>query len=352
MSGDGVGLPPDYEAGGGGLGNTRAGAERIGDCLEVQSGGMGGGTTVKCVIPDRNPEGGGQMTSDARTRVMLVDGHQVMRDLLRDALENTGEFQVVAQAADGAEAVKMVEEIAPHVIVMDLVMPVMDGIGACREITDRLPDTRVLMLTASNEQEAVVRSIAAGATGYLQKHSGKEELLAALREVAEGEFRIPGSAARGLTQAVRSGLSEDVPEPLKALTQWEREILKLFAGGLTHHEIGEKRNIKALTVLNAMAKIQRKLGVRNRQELAVWAGRIGLSEDIPEPLKALTEREEEILKLYAQGSSYQEIGKKLNISAQTVSNAVSGIQRNLGFRSRQQLVGWAVRIGLADGSQT
>ena len=132
------------------------------------------------------------MTADNRTSVMLVDDHQVMRDLLRDALENTGEFQVVAQASDGEEALKVAAEAAPDVIVMDVIMPVMDGIEACREITELLPGTRVLMLTASNEQDAIVRAIAAGATGYLQKYSGKEQLLATLREVALGEFRIPG----------------------------------------------------------------------------------------------------------------------------------------------------------------
>ena len=216
------------------------------------------------------------MTCDTRTRVMLVDDHSIMRDLLRDALENTGEYQVVAQAADGAEAVRLVEEAAPDVIVMDVIMPVMDGIEACREITDRLPGTRVLMLTASNEQEAVVRSIAAGATGYLQKYSGKEQLLATLREVAEGEFRIPGSAVRRLSRAVRSGSSESAPEPLDALTEREREILKLFAGGVSYQEIGEIRSISALTVRNAMSGIQRKLGFKTRQQLVVWAVRIGL----------------------------------------------------------------------------
>ena len=219
------------------------------------------------------------MTADAKTRVMLVDDHSIMRDLLRDALEGTGEYQVVAQAADGAEALRMVEEIAPDVIVMDVIMPVMDGIEACREITDRLPETRVLMLTASNEQEAVVRSIAAGATGYLQKYSGKEQLLATLREVAQGEFRIPGSAVRRLSRAVRSEPDDGDSEPLKVLTQREREILKLFASGLSYQEIGEIRSISALTVRNAMSGIQRKLGFRTRQQLVVWAVRIGLVDD-------------------------------------------------------------------------
>ena len=143
------------------------------------------------------------MTDEKRTSVMLVDDHSIMRDLLRDALENTGEFEVVAQAADGQEALRVAAEAVPDVIVMDVIMPVMDGIEACREITELLPDTRVLMLTASNEQDAIVRSIAAGATGYLQKYSGKDQLLTTLREVAEGEFRIPGNAARRLARAVR-----------------------------------------------------------------------------------------------------------------------------------------------------
>ena len=106
------------------------------------------------------------MTAETQTRVMLVDDHSIMRDLLKDALENTGEFRVVAQAADGQEALRLVQEAAPEaspdVIVMDVIMPEMDGIEACRQITELLPDTRVLMLTASNEQDAIVRSIAAG----------------------------------------------------------------------------------------------------------------------------------------------------------------------------------------------
>ena len=218
------------------------------------------------------------MTSSAQTRVMLVDDHSIMRDLLRDALENTGEFLVVAQAADGEEALRIVEEAAPDVIVMDVIMPVMDGIEACREIMELLPHTKVLMLTASNEKDAIVRSIAAGATGYLQKYSGKEQLLTTLREVAEGEFRIPGNAARRLSRAVRSGPGDGASEPLNTLTEREREILKLFVQGLTYQEIGEIRNNSGLTVRNAVSRIQKKLGFKTRQQLVVWAVRVGLVE--------------------------------------------------------------------------
>ena len=219
------------------------------------------------------------MTAENLTSVMLVDDHSIMRDLLRDALENTGEFQVVAQAADGAEALRMVQEVAPDVIVMDVIMPVMDGIDACREITELLPDTRVLMLTASNEQDAIVRAIAAGATGYLQKYSGKEQLLATLREVAEGEFRIPGSAARRLARAVRGPLGDGGVERLAGLTDREVEILKQFAAGLSYQEIGDVREISALTVRNAVSGVQKKLGFRTRQQMVVWAIRAGVVDD-------------------------------------------------------------------------
>ena len=126
-----------------------------------------------------------------------------------------------------------------------------------------------------------MKSIAAGATGYLQKYSGKEQLLATLREVARGEFRIPGDAARRLARAVRSPSSDAVSEQLGTLTDREREILKLFSEGLTYQEIGEIRNNSALTVRNAVSGIQRKLGFKTRQQMVLWAVRTGLVDDGP-----------------------------------------------------------------------
>ena len=221
------------------------------------------------------------MTGKTLTRVMLVDDHSIMRDLLRDALENTGEFQVVAQAADGQEALRMVQEAAPDVIVMDVIMPVMDGIEACRAITELLPDTRVLMLTASNEQDAIVRSIAAGATGYLQKYSGKEQLLTTLREVAEGEFRIPGNAA---TQAGAGGAEPIERRRVRAAGHpdgpGEGDPEAVCRAGLSYQEIGDVREISALTVRNAVSGVQKKLGFRTRQQMVVWAIRAGVVDDV------------------------------------------------------------------------
>ena len=128
------------------------------------------------------------MSTVGRIRVMVVDDHPIMRDGLRDVLEASGRFEVVGQAKDGEEALSTVEGIEPDVIVMDVIMPNMDGIDACREIMELLPETRVLMLTASTEEDAVIEAVAAGATGYLQKYSRPEELVEALVDVAEGGY--------------------------------------------------------------------------------------------------------------------------------------------------------------------
>ena len=139
------------------------------------------------------------MSSPRRIRVVVVDDHPIVRDGLRAALEGSGEFEVVGQAGDGNEAVRTAESLVPDVIVMDVLMPEKDGVEACREIMDLLPDTRVLMLTVSTDEDAVIQAVAAGATGYLQKHSGVEELLGALREVAAGRLHVTGGhRAKGL----------------------------------------------------------------------------------------------------------------------------------------------------------
>ena len=217
------------------------------------------------------------MSEDCLTSVMLVDDHEVVRELLRESLERTGEFRVVGEASDGAQAVALAPGLAPDLIVMDLLMPVKDGVEACREILELLPSTRVIMLTALGEEDAVVRSVAAGARGYLPKYSSKAQLLTVLREVVQGEFRIPGDAAGRLARAVRPP-SDEVSRLLGSLTDREREMLLAFAGGMTYKQIGGMRGISALTVRNAMSAVQRKLGFGTRQQMVLWAVRNGLVE--------------------------------------------------------------------------
>ena len=183
-------------------------------------------------------------------------------------------------AADGEEAVRMARESRPDVIVMDVRMPKKDGVEACRDILDLLPDTKVLMLTASTEDDAVVEAIAAGATGFVQKYSGSDELVDAIRKVAEGKLMIPDSAIRRVFRMLRSGTAL-MPGP-KVLTVREREVLTHFARGKTYARIAEVLGVGAVTIKSAIYRVQDKLGVESKQEIVVWAVRNGLldREDI------------------------------------------------------------------------
>ena len=220
------------------------------------------------------------MSSETRIRVMIVDDHAIVREGIAEVLDQAGDFEVVGQAGDGEEAVNKVQELRPDVVIMDILMPVKDGIEACRDISAALPETRVLMLTASNRHSAIVQAVKAGATGYLQKLSGKEKLLSTVREVAGGEFRVQGEAARKLVSGLSGGGVPIPPSELNRLTAREREILRMFARGMSYAEIAEARgNSSPMTVRNAIYAIRRKLGLGSRQEMGVWAARSGLLDD-------------------------------------------------------------------------
>ena len=154
------------------------------------------------------------MAPNRQIRVMLVDDHEIMRDGLREVLRRAGDFDVVGQAGDGAAAVRVAQSLRPDVIIMDVMMPLKNGIDACREITEMLPNTKVLMLTAASEEDAVMEAVAAGATGYLQKYSGKEKLLRTVRDVAEGEYRIPGDVMKRVFAGLRAGAPQPKQTPV------------------------------------------------------------------------------------------------------------------------------------------
>ena len=214
------------------------------------------------------------MPSTSGVRVMLVDDHPITRRGLREVLEDAGAFEVVGEAADGLEAVARAEEVRPDVIVMDVMIPRKDGVEACRDILDKLPDTKVLMLTASTEDDAVIEAIAAGASGFVQKYSGSDELLDALRQVAEGALAFPDDAMRRVLRLIRAGATM-APAP-KLLTAREREVLTHFARGKSYARVGEALGISTVTVRNAIYRVQDKLGLESKQEIVVWAVRNGL----------------------------------------------------------------------------
>ena len=214
-------------------------------------------------------------TESRPIRVLLADDHSIMRDGLRVMLEQSGEFEVVGQARDDEEAVRAASELAPDVVVLDVMMPNKDGVEACREIMESLPDTRVVMLTASTEEDAVIEAVAAGATGYLQKVSGMEQLLATVRDVAAGEMRVPASIVRRVFAAIRAG-AEQEEKGLGGLTQRDLQILASFCRGLSYARIAEARGVKSVTIRNAVYAIQGKLSFDSKQEMVVWAVRNGL----------------------------------------------------------------------------
>ena len=219
------------------------------------------------------------MPPSAPTSVMIVDDHSIMRDGLREMLERSEDFRVAGQARDGREAVAVARRVKPDVIIMDVIMPVKNGVDACREIIEAVPGTRVLMLTASTNDHTVIDAIAAGATGYLQKFTGKDELLATIRDVVGGEFRVPGDVVRRAFAGVRENTGEDDTTELARLTEREQEILTLFAEGMSYAEIAEARGNRPLTIRNAVYGIRDKLGAGSSQEMVVWAVRNGLLDN-------------------------------------------------------------------------
>ena len=220
------------------------------------------------------------MSSAGRIRVMVVDDHPIMRNGLRDVLEESGRFVVVGQAGDGEEALRIVEELQPQVIVMDVIMPRMNGVDACREIMELLPATRVLMLTAAPEEDAVIDAVAAGATGFLQKYSRPEELVEAVLDVAEGRLRVPDEAVRKVFAMLRGQRQLVSSQPADKLTALERETLTLYARGNPYAEIAGARGKSVVTVRNTLYRIQDKLGIETKQELVIWAVRNGLVDDV------------------------------------------------------------------------
>ena len=221
------------------------------------------------------------MSTGERIRVMIVDDHSIVRVGLKQVLEQSGEFEVVGQASDGEEAVRVAAEVSPDVIVMDVMMPKKDGVEACREIMEFAPGTRVLMLTASTQEDAVVEAVAAGATGYLQKETDMEQFLSAVRNVALGDLRLPVEIVRKAFASIRgASASGDAAKAADAagLTPREWEILSSFSQGMSYVQIAEARGIKPVTARNAIYAIQRKLGVGTMKELVLWCVRNGLSD--------------------------------------------------------------------------
>ena len=197
-------------------------------------------------------------------RVIIADDHAVVRSGLEQFLATTGDIELVGSATDGLEAVSLVASEQPDVVVMDLSMPNMDGVEATRVISQADPPTRVLVLTSFSDQSRIMDALAAGAVGYLLKHSDPEAIVAAIRSVNLGESPLDPKAARALLESRRAA------ERSARLTDREHEVLDLVRHGLTNKQIARRLGISERTVKAHLTSVFASLGVTDRGQAARW----------------------------------------------------------------------------------
>ncbi|MEQ8331354.1 MAG: response regulator transcription factor [Longimicrobiales bacterium] len=211
--------------------------------------------------------------------VLLADDHAMFRAGIRALLEASGGFEVVGEAASGDEALELVRELKPDVVVMDLSMPGSNGLDATRRLAGYSGDIRVLVLTVHAEEEYLVPVVEAGAHGYLTKTSADTDLIEAIRVVHRGEVFLPPRAATLLLRRYRSEENQD-QAGLNDLSSREQEVLALTAEGFSSREIGQKLFISHKTVDTYRSRIMEKLQLNHRSELVRFALRVGLLKDV------------------------------------------------------------------------
>lgn len=207
-------------------------------------------------------------------RVLLVDDHQLVRLGLRTAISRDSTMQVIGEATDGAEGVEMARRLRPDVVLMDIQMPVLNGIEATRQITQELPDVKVLILTMYNEGNLPMEALGAGAVGYLHKDDDPAMLLQAIHKVAEGEgFLTPLLARQVLAKLHRNqqGTISQTTEAEILLTEREIELLRLVAAGLINKQIAQQLSLSEFSVRNQLSELYQKIQVKSRAQAAAYA---------------------------------------------------------------------------------
>ncbi|MGA9348658.1 MAG: response regulator transcription factor [Anaerolineae bacterium] len=213
--------------------------------------------------------------AQAPIRVLIVDDHAIVRKGIRALLEQVEQFEVVGEASDGQEAVTQAESLRPDVILMDLVMPGMDGIEATRQITADQAEARILVLTSFAANDKVFPAIKAGALGYLLKDSEPEDLLAAIESVCRGEPSLSPAIAQKVLLELRQ--PSDRPPTPDPLTDREVEVIQLVAKGLSNRDIAERLVVTEATVRAHVSNILSKLHLANRVQAALYALQEGLA---------------------------------------------------------------------------
>jgi two-component system response regulator DegU len=207
-------------------------------------------------------------------RLMLADDHRMLREGLSRSMREQG-FDIVGEAGDGAEAVTLALNVRPDVILMDVTMPEIDGVEACRQVRAQLPDTKVVMLTMHADQGVLTSAIRAGATGYLVKDCSTEEIASAVRMAAGGETALSPQLAASMLNEVRRW-DQPHKEEERVVTKREEEVLQLIADGCSTPEVAEKLYISQKTVKNHLASIYQKLDARDRTQAVLQAVRMGI----------------------------------------------------------------------------
>jgi NarL family two-component system response regulator LiaR len=208
-------------------------------------------------------------------RILIVDDHAVVRQGLRMFLSLDGELEIVGEAVDGRQAVALARQLQPDVVLMDLLMPVMDGVTAIGILRREVPEAEVVALTSVLEDNAVIGAIRAGAIGYLLKDTEADELIRAIKAAANGQVQLSPKAAARLMREVRT------PESAE-LTERETEVLRLLARGLSNKQIAQALVIGEKTVKTHVSNILSKLNVSSRTQAALYAARIGLVSTLGE----------------------------------------------------------------------
>lgn len=208
-------------------------------------------------------------------RLMLADDHRMLREGLRRSMTEQG-FSVVGEAADGAQAVELAHRLRPDVVLMDVTMPELDGVGATREIRSALPDVRVVMLTMHADEDVLASAIRAGASGYLVKDCSTREIAQAVRMAASGETIISPNLAASMLDEVRKLDAPAQTDDQRVVTRREEEVLQLIANGCSTPEVAEQLYISHKTVKNHLASIYQKLDARDRTQAVLQAVRMGI----------------------------------------------------------------------------
>jgi DNA-binding NarL/FixJ family response regulator len=208
--------------------------------------------------------------------VLLADDHTIVRNGIRSILEEFEEIDIVGEAGDGAETVEMVKSLAPDIAMIDIAMPVMSGIQATEQISRHHKKTRSLILSMHNSEDYILRSVEAGAHGYLLKDTTKDEMLRAIRTVASGEKYFASSVSNIIIQAYLHNVKNAASRQKPKLSKKEKEVLKLIIEGFNSREIAEKLDLSVRTVDNHRANMMKRLGVKNAVELV----RVALDEKL------------------------------------------------------------------------